>query len=47
MDRDFYLTPQAALDFGLVDTIQLPRETEAAGAAAEAAGGAEGEGGKP
>lgn len=25
MDRDFYLTPQAAVEFGLVDKVQDPR----------------------
>lgn len=30
MDRDFYLTPAAAVDFGLADKVQKPREMEAA-----------------
>jgi len=38
MDRDFYLTPEAAVEFGLADKVQRPREIEAAEQEAEGEG---------
>lgn len=38
MDRDFYLTPAEAVEFGLADKVQRPREVEAAAEEVEGEG---------